>query len=138
MCAIKFTGANVAVNREKRMSKLAAILMTAVTLGLGACAASFDPYDGMAFDDFKHGAGLAGKGGAQLLGSKGNTQVYFLNGVADHNVFYWFDDGVLRKVTTGSVEQTRVALNKLYKSDHLKRAPRQASYYTNLTAGGGG
>ena len=119
------------------MSKIVAILMTVLTLSLGACA-SFDPYDGMAFDDFKHGAGLAGKGGAQLLGAKGNTEVYYLNGATDHNVFYWFDDGVLRKVTTGSIENARVALKTMYKADHLKRMPRSASNYNAVAGGGGG
>jgi hypothetical protein len=119
------------------MSKLAAILMTVATLSLGACA-SFDPYDGMAFDDFKHNAGLAGKGGAQLLGANGNTEVYFLNGATDHNVFYWFDDGVLRKVTSGSIAQAKTQLKTMYKADHLKRAPRQASNYSLVAGGGGG
>ena len=116
------------------MSKIAAILLTILSLSLGACA-SFDPYDGMAFGDFKHGAGLAGKGGAALVGSKGNTEVYYLNGATDHNVFYWFDDGVLRKVTIGSLSQTRVALKKMYKAEHLMRAPRQATMSTGVAGG---
>lgn len=117
------------------MSKIAAILLTVVTLSLGACA-SFDPYDGMAFDDFKHNAGLAGKGGAQLLGANGNTEVYYLNGTTDHNVYYWFDDGVLRKVTGGSLAKTKSALKTMYKAEHLKRAPRQSGGSTTGVAGG--
>ncbi|HZP11779.1 MAG TPA: hypothetical protein VFB36_05095 [Nevskiaceae bacterium] len=117
------------------MPKIAAILLTTLSLCLGACA-SFDPYDGMAFNDFNHSAGLAGKGGAQLIGSNGNTEVYYLNGATDHNVFYWFDDGTLRKVTSGSLAQTKVALKKMYKAEHLKRAPHHVGATTAVAGGG--
>jgi hypothetical protein len=99
-----------------------------ITLALSGCA-SFDPYDGMGLDDFKHQAGLAGKGGAELVGSKGNTDVYYLNGATDHNVFYWFDDDVLRKVTTGTADQAKHQIKTMYKAPHLrmKKAPKQIS-----------
>ena len=113
------------------MSKIAAILLTALTLSLGACA-SFDPYDGMALQDFKHEAGLAGKGGAQLVGAKGNTEVYALNGLAAHDTFYWFDDGVLRKVTQGSLDQTKRKINTLYKPEHLLRGPHNTVATTGV------
>ncbi len=118
------------------MPKIAAILLTTLSLSLCACA-SFDPYDGMAFSDFNHSAGLAGRGGAQLIGTNGNTEVYYLNGATDHNVFYWFDDGSLRKVTTGSLAKTKVALKTMYKAEHLKRAPRHGGTTTAVAGGGG-
>ena len=126
MCAIRFIGATTPGTGRKTMSKIAAILMTVLTLSLGACA-SFDPYDGMALQDFKHQAGIAGKGGAQLVGTKGNTEVYALNGLADHDTFYWFDDGVLRKVTQGSLDQTKKRIQGMYKASHLMRKPQPAT-----------
>jgi hypothetical protein len=109
-----------------------------IAAALYGCA-SFDPYDGMAFDDFKHQAGLAGKGGAELVGSKGNTDVYYLNGATDHEVFYWFDDGILRKVTTGTMEQTRHQIKVMYKAPHLRvrKTPRQVSAMNDLATGAG-
>jgi hypothetical protein len=110
-------------------------LVLLATLALCACA-SFDPFDGMALQDFKHQAGLAGKGGAELVGSKGNTDVYYLNGATDHDVFYWFDDGILRKVTTGSIEQTKHQIKVMYKAPHLrKKTPKQVSAMNNDVSG---
>ena len=112
-------------------------LVLLIALTLCACA-SFDPYDGMGFDDFKHQAGLAGKGGAEFVGSKGNTNVYYLNGATDHEVFYWFDDGILRKVTTGTVEQTKHAIKVMYKAPHLmKKTPKQISAMAGDSGTGG-
>ena len=102
-------------------------LLIALYLCLTACA-SFDPYDGMAIDDFKHSAGLAGKGGAQLVGTNANTEVYYLNGATDQTVFYWFDDGVLRKVTHSTLPQTKHQIKTMYKPQHLKKkTPKQVS-----------
>jgi hypothetical protein len=95
------------------------LLLLIGSLLLTACA-SFDPYNGMAFEEFRHTAGLAGKGGAELVGRNGTTTVYFLNGVTDHNVFYWFEEGVLRKVTNGTLPQTKHALKTMYKPAHLR------------------
>ena len=114
------------------------LLILLLAIPLCGCA-SFDPYDGMAFDDFSHQAGLAGKGGAQLVGSKGNTDVYYLNGATDHNVFYWFDDGILRKVTTGTMDQTKYQIKTMYKAPHLKnkkKTPKQISAMTDAAGAG--
>jgi hypothetical protein len=90
------------------------------SLLLAACA-SFDPYNGMMFDEFRHTAGLAGKGGTELVGRNGTTTVYYLNGATDHQVFYWFEEGILRKVTHSSLTQAKTQLKTMYKPAHLRK-----------------
>ncbi len=111
------------------------LLILLTGLYLTACA-SFDPYNGMQFEEFRHGAGLAGKGGAELIGRNGTTTVYYLNGSTDHDVFYWFEEGTLRKVTRGSMQQAKQQLKTMYKPAHLrKKTPGQLSVRNDQSTG---
>jgi hypothetical protein len=103
-----------------------------------ASCASFDPYNGMAFDDFRHQAGLAGRGGAELVGQNGTTSVYFLNGLGDQTTFYWFEDGILRKVTQSTVAGVKHQLKTMYKPAHLKakKSKKKASKQTSADGAG--
>jgi hypothetical protein len=101
-------------------------LLTLIAALLAAACASFDPFNGMQFEDFRHEAGLAGKGGPELVGRNGTTTVYFLNGATDHEVFYWFEEGTLRKVTHSSLTQAKHQLKTMYKPAHLKNKKSKA------------
>lgn len=91
------------------------LVLPLVLLLLAACA-SFDPYHGMPYADFEHNAGLAGQGGAELVGRNGSTTVYYLNGATDHDVYYWFEFGMLNRVTRGTLPQIRHQLKAMYKA----------------------
>ena len=100
-------------------------MLTAALL-IAGCA-SFDPYNGMGFEEFRHESGLAGKGGPELIGRNGTTTVYYLNGATDHDVFYWFEEGTLRKVTHSTLPQAKHQLKTMYKPPHLKNKKQKAS-----------
>jgi hypothetical protein len=66
-----------------------------IALFLTGCA-SFNPQPGMSFDDWKLSAGLSGT--PELVGLKGGISVYHLKG---EDIYYWFENGRLTKVTQG-------------------------------------
>jgi hypothetical protein len=118
------------------LRKLSCLLIVCL---IASCA-SFDPYNGMVFDDFRHQAGLAGRGGAELVGKNGTTSVYFLNGLGDQRTFYWFEDGILRKVTQSTVASVKHQLKAMYKPAHLKarKSKKKASRQTSVDGAGSG
>ena len=50
----------------------------------------------------------------------GPVRQYFLNGATDHETFYWFEDGILRKVTHSTLPAAKHALKTMYKPPHLQ------------------
>lgn len=87
----------------------------AIALLLASCVAAmnFNPQGGTTFEEFKHNAGAAGKGFPELVGLKGNTSVYRLTGLTDHNTFYWFENGRLSQVTQGELPQVRLQIETI-------------------------
>src|SRR5262249_45913449 len=81
-------------------------------VGVAGCA-TLNPQPGMSFEEWKRMAAKSGSGGPELIGMKGTVSVYRLNGMTNHNTFYWFDKGQLYQVTQGELPQIRYQIEMI-------------------------
>ena len=88
-----------------------AIFMTGALMLVGC--AGFNPQSGMSYKEWEASAGLAFRGRPELVGMKGNVNVYKLPLPQNNNTFYWFEDGRLTQVTQGELPQIRLQIENI-------------------------
>ena len=90
-------------------------LMLSVILCLGVVGcANFAPKQGMSFTNFKHMTAKSFNGHPEMVRMVDETTVYNIPH-KDKNVFYWFENDRLIRVTQGELPQQR------YQIEHINR-----------------
>ena len=87
------------------------LLLVVCSLLLTGCV-QFAPRPGMHYTEFQRSAveSFPRKGIPELIGMNGEVLVYRLIGSTDPNIYYWFRNDTLFKVTQGELPQLRYQL----------------------------